>query len=753
VAIVVDQTATGQSVGSGSSLVITWPTLPAAGSTALIAVSVDSGSGGVTSAVDNGTAPSTFTADVAIAPGAHSGKYIFRANGISLPGSGSYHVTLTFSGTTSFAISSGRTYTGVAPGAPASAPGANLGTSNSVTTLNVTPAVTGSLLFGSFNDGSSANPETITLTTSGATSIYANQNGSVVLAGAVADNIATTTASQNLAWSLSDAPSWGAFIALYAPAPAPPSAPTFLIAPGWLAPSKLSRRQPPPPSPPGALVPATTGLTGSGSLSASGTLIVPGAAALDGTGSLAATGAISGAQLTGSGSLRAYEEVQYAALDGQGSLRAYEKEQFAALDGSGTLGLDLTLKLTVGMSGTGSLSVPHVAGGLVNAVSGAATPQAFPGSSQVAVAAPGSSNWQWLGTLGHVTALTYSFACPGGCDKMSCTVMVPAAYRTQLFNPGSSVKVTRGGHVVWDGKLDEPQPTASGWTLTAVGTGNRGQDFLALYSSTWPASQPDQSINNAITRGLPWTNPGVGSPSGIWLGQAVDSGAQTITALLNLLCTRGGLTWYVNSQPGGPYNSADLAVFALPSAVNRLLVCTTPVPRTLGGDINTIVIRYQVSADNTTTNAAAVHTTTTVQNAQSVAAHGVMETFIDLSDVGVQSAAAAQAVGNLVLSIYQRASFAGPFTVRYGELLNPGGAAIDPGTDQAGTVCRLILTDYGYGGEVTPQFPITFITGGYEWDDFAQTATVTPYQSVNQSLTGLLSLENTVLKPIAAAGP
>ena len=333
---------------------------------------------------------------------------------------------------------------------------------------------------------------------------------------------------------------------------------------------------------------------------------------------------------------------------------------------------------------------------------------------------------------------------------MTSTVMVPAAYRTQLFNPGWQVRIVRGGHDVWHGKLDEPVPTSSGWTLTAVGQGNRGQDFLAIYTSTWPASQPDQSVNGAISRGLPWTNPGVGTPSGAWYGQAVDSGAQTVTALLNLVCTRGGLTWYVNSQPGGVPGD-DLSVFPLPTTVNRLLVATTPVARTLGGDINTIFIRYEVSADNATSGAAAVYATTSVQNAQSVAAHGVIETYIDLSDVGVQTAAAAQAVGNAVLDIYQRASFAGPFTVSYGQLLNTGGAPIDPGTDQAATMVRLILTDYGYGGEVTPQFPITFIVGAYEWDDFAQTATVTPYVALDQSLTGLLSMENTALTPITVA--
>jgi hypothetical protein len=112
------------------------------------------------------------------------------------------------------------------------------------------------------------------------------------------------------------------------------------------------------------------------------------------------------------------------------------------------------------------------------------------------------------------------------------------------------------------------------------------------------------------------------------------------------------------------------------------------------------------------------------------------------------SAGAAQAVGTKVLTAYQRASFAGPFTAARGQLLNTGGAPVDPGTDQAGTVVRLILTDYAYGGEVAPGSPVTFIVGGYSWDDFAGKATITPHQALDESLSGLLSMQSTVMTPI-----
>jgi hypothetical protein len=533
-------------------------------------------------------------------------------------------------------------------------------------------------------------------------------------------------------------------------------------------------------------------LSGTGTLTASGKVVVLGAAVLSGTGSLGATSAVAipssvvllgtgvltasasvmtpgqvAANLSGTGTLSTAVDVgwaQAAVLSGTGTLTAQYTGimlQSAVLAGTGTLAVasSSALKFTAGLFGAGFLSIPQVAGGLVNGVGGAGTPQALPGSSQVAVAPPGSGNWQWLGTLGQVTALTYSYVCPGGCDKMSMTIMCPASFRTQLFNPGWNVRITRGGHQVWDGKLDEPQPSASGWTLTAVGTGNLGQNFTAYFSvdDLFPVDEPDEILNRAIARGLPWGNPGYNSSpiaSQFWMGQATDPGSQTVTAFLNLICTRGGLTWYVNSQPGGAYNTDDLQIFPLPTTPNRLLVCTTPVARTLAGDPNVIIARYMSVGDNATASppVAASYNVLSVQNAASVAAHQATETYIDLSDAGVLTVTQVQAVCNGIFQQYQRASFAGPFTVSYGQLLNAGGAPVDLATDQAGNVARLILTDFAYGGEVVPNVPIAFVIGSYLYDDFAQTAQISPFQTFDSSLTGMLSVWNTVNTPAAVAG-
>ena len=352
-----------------------------------------------------------------------------------------------------------------------------------------------------------------------------------------------------------------------------------------------------------------------------------------------------------------------------------------------------------------------------------------PGASQVYTLDVNGGTPRYLGTLGHVQALHYSYACPGGCDQLSCTLQISARQRTDALNPGRKVHVVRGASVIWRGKLDEPQPTSSGWTITAHGNGTYGADFCATYTGSWGSGTPDNAVNGAITRGLQWTNPGIGAPAGMWTGQPVDSGAQQITDLLNLVCTKGGLTWYVACTPVGNV----LSVLPLPTTVTNLLVSNTPVARTLGGDINTIVIKYQTGTNT--------FATTTTSDTNSIAAHGPIETYMDLSSAGTITSGTAQSVGTLVLQRYQRASFAGPFTVGPGQLLTVGGAPVDLGAGMpyAPFVCRLVLTDYGYGGEVTPA-PIEFIAGGYEFDDDTQTATVTPFQALRANFAGLLSM-------------
>lgn len=360
-------------------------------------------------------------------------------------------------------------------------------------------------------------------------------------------------------------------------------------------------------------------------------------------------------------------------------------------------------------------------------------------------ASPGGALTQprWLGAFGNVGSLVYSYNVNGGPNQATFTLFKEPNWRSDAISPGRIVQIVRGGTVIWDGVLQEPVPTASGINLTATGLGNTPQNYLAVYS-TW--TNQNDAVNQAISRGLRFSNPGV--PSGVWLGQQLDSGAQTITDILNLFCTLGGYYWYVSVNPTG--GGGALSVVLFPQGLNgpqsplvptRLITSTAPTPRNLGSMITTIYARYQTSANGA---ANVTYGVTSMTNAAQAAKYGTIEAFVDLSSAGFQTTASVQALLQLALNRFIPVSYSQPFTLRQGEMLTVGGQPVDLGAEQAGTICQALITDYGYGGDVVPG-PITFLTGTYQWDDQNEVAAVTPFQSLDTSFTSILSALGTYI--------
>jgi hypothetical protein len=348
--------------------------------------------------------------------------------------------------------------------------------------------------------------------------------------------------------------------------------------------------------------------------------------------------------------------------------------------------------------------------------------------AKVRTTAPDGTGIRWLGELGPVTGLRYSWTLPGGCETMTCALGIDPRYRTDALNPGRLVDIFLGGSSVWDGILGEPEPDPeTGWNLTAIGSGMAGSMYRAIYTGTWAAAVPDLVINNARSRGLGWVTSSIGTPTGLWTGQAADSGSMAIDEVLNQVTSKGPLTWQIKRTPRGDVPQ----MFTVPTTPNRLLVTDAPAARTLGGDINAISIRYQ-SAPDLGAGFPAVYSTTWVTDDGSIARHGRLETFLDISSAGPMLATDAQAVGNGILTRYQRASYAGPFPVRHGQLLTLGGSPVDLGCfygPENGMCVRLILADQGWGGEVTQSVPV-FAVGRYEYDDDTDTATIEPFNSI-----------------------
>jgi hypothetical protein len=366
--------------------------------------------------------------------------------------------------------------------------------------------------------------------------------------------------------------------------------------------------------------------------------------------------------------------------------------------------------------------------------------------SQLISYAPDGTDPRHLGEYGHLGALTYTWALPGGPDALTATI-VPAGgtplARFTALNPGRLIAVYRGGSRIWEGILDDPVPGANGWDLAAHGAGTYGSDFMAHYTDYGTVGQP---VTLAISRGLRWTAP-TSWASGLYLDQPPDDASVTVTDYLNNICLPAAYTWQIRTTNRGN----RLFVFTPPTAATRLLIATTPQARTLYGYWTSLWLRYQSSSDNPTSGAAATFATTTVTSTAQAAAHGVMETYADLSSAGHKTSAQAQATGTAMMARYQAASYAGPLVAHPGQLLTLGGVPVDLGAEQAGEVYRLILAGGGYGGEVSPSPPVTVLGGGYAYDDIAQTGSITPYQYAANDLAGMLSSWVTLHTPKTAA--
>lgn len=205
------------SIGAGTTFTITFGTLPTAGSSVIAAIGINGQT--VSSVKDNGTVQSTFTQDITQTGSANHISYLFRADGISLPSSGSYTLTVTIGGSGSgVSVSAGAaSYQGKAAGAPVSSNGGTA-TGTSVTTGNATPLFAGSLFAATFQDNSSGTADNPTVTNGNFTSRLAAPNGAAGQVFGLADAIEGGTSADACTWSVGTSATYSAVIAVYSPA-------------------------------------------------------------------------------------------------------------------------------------------------------------------------------------------------------------------------------------------------------------------------------------------------------------------------------------------------------------------------------------------------------------------------------------------------------------------------------------------------------------------------------------------------------
>ncbi len=383
---------------------------------------------------------------------------------------------------------------------------------------------------------------------------------------------------------------------------------------------------------------------------------------------------------------------------------------------------------------------------------------------------PTPSNPQWMGEIGHVTGLSYNWSKPGGPTSLQFTLTCPPTFRTTGMNIGRRLQAWRGGSCIWDGTLEEPTASPTGWTIVADGTGTEGENFAATYS-TWT---PDNVINDAIGRGLRWRNDGIGQPQGVFglnSSNAWDPGSQTVTDFLNLLCQTGSLYWSIEPSmsvqlpgeawvlrirpfptdiSGNPlsagtasaeqYNVQDWGRIDLKANLKRLppdlyILNSVPISRTTNGTYNTLVLKYQVTPDipatSTKAEVPATYGLVVVDQPTAVAGQSRIEYFLDLTSAGVMTQAQVQVMGQALLQRYVKLSYTTAYTVTPGRLITSGGEPVDLACDYSGKIATVWVENAPVGGDVTAS-PLTFFIADYAYDDDSATATITPYQDSNR---------------------
>lgn len=167
---------------------------------------------------------------------------------------------------------------------------------------------------------------------------------------------------------------------------------------------------------------------------------------------------------------------------------------------------------------------------------------------------------RWLTTIAPWGDLEFSHNADGGCEAASWRIPVPRDYQHPALVRGKRVEVRFGANNVWQGRLSEPEQDDEGWTFHADGLRDAGgsgvrRGFLALNGLGESTTYPDDAIDQAIARGLPWTRPvSLSAVPFIDAGSADD--LMTVTDLLDRWSTSVSKRWGVDAD-GVVYAATD----------------------------------------------------------------------------------------------------------------------------------------------------------------------------------------------------
>ena len=149
-----------------------------------------------------------------------------------------------------------------------------------------------------------------------------------------------------------------------------------------------------------------------------------------------------------------------------------------------------------------------------------------------------------LSTIAPWGDVKWSERFDGGCWEASWQMQVRQGWSHPAIRRGADVEVRLGAHVLFAGKLTEPDRDS--WLMTATGLSREGERFTALATDGTAGRYIGESTENAVAEGLPWDYWPVPLPSHANPVQGEESdGTNTVSAMWTAASAAAGWYWGV----------------------------------------------------------------------------------------------------------------------------------------------------------------------------------------------------------------
>lgn len=314
----------------------------------------------------------------------------------------------------------------------------------------------------------------------------------------------------------------------------------------------------------------------------------------------------------------------------------------------------------------------------------------------------------YLDTVGILSGLRYSTAFPGGDATAQWQMFFDARTTHRALGSNRRITIPIGTTTGWSGYLDNPQ-RGNPWQFTATGRMIDAKNYQADAPTTGNALALNEVVDAAISRGVGWTRPS--SLPSVTNAQN-QTGSITLNDALTQVAQAVGQYWSLS-------RTLAVTMAALPATLSYVLMASdTAGGRTLDDYVTDVYVTYLDWQS---------YAPTTILRSATSRPFGRVEAVLDITNLNAIPLAQAQAAGDAYLATNSaRLRFLGAFTVTPGQLLNPGGAAVDLATVQAGSVVRILLTDPDTAAGELALGAVQLVVGQTDYDVDSDTLTLTP---------------------------